>query len=210
MSSKIGYGLGRIFTRFRSPSFFKCAILAVAVSLTTDLQAAVFRGMSGGGHGAIGVRGGMVSNRGAMNRAVAFHRHNSRFVHSRFANQRFFDHRRMFAHRRFLNNSSVFVGASSFAYGYPSGYGYGQPYYDAPVDYSDDTSNTYWGESSAGLGESVRDVQLKLARLGYYQGSIDGIAGPLTREAVKAYQHDYNLSVTGTITSGMLAQLNSQ
>jgi len=34
-------------------------------------------------------------------------------------------------------------------------------------------------------------LQRRLARAGYYHGAIDGIMGPVTRRAIRAYERDY-------------------
>ena len=43
-------------------------------------------------------------------------------------------------------------------------------------------------------------VQEALLRLDYYQGPIDGIFGPLTRAAIRRFQHDINAASTGYLT----------
>jgi peptidoglycan hydrolase-like protein with peptidoglycan-binding domain len=43
-------------------------------------------------------------------------------------------------------------------------------------------------------------VQQELARRGYYQGPIDGRLGPETRAAIRRYQQDRGLPVTGDVT----------
>ena len=48
--------------------------------------------------------------------------------------------------------------------------------------------------SDAGV---VRAVQRELAQRGYYPGSIDGLASPVTRASVMAFEHDQGLPVTG-------------
>jgi peptidoglycan hydrolase-like protein with peptidoglycan-binding domain/surface antigen len=53
----------------------------------------------------------------------------------------------------------------------------------------------------------VRAAQEALAGLGYYQGPIDGIAGPKTRAAVADYQTDRGLSPDGKVSRELLAQL---
>jgi peptidoglycan hydrolase-like protein with peptidoglycan-binding domain len=54
----------------------------------------------------------------------------------------------------------------------------------------------------------VREVQAALAEGGYYRGPIDGIFGGGTRRAVRAFQRDKNLPVTGRINSALLDKLN--
>jgi hypothetical protein len=51
------------------------------------------------------------------------------------------------------------------------------------------------------------DVQEQLARAGYYDGPIDGVLGPMTREAIAAYQADNGLPVTSAIDEPTLATL---
>jgi N-acetylmuramoyl-L-alanine amidase len=51
------------------------------------------------------------------------------------------------------------------------------------------------------------DVQEQLARAGYYDGPIDGVLGPMTREAIATYQADNGLAVTSAIDEPTLATL---
>ncbi len=48
-------------------------------------------------------------------------------------------------------------------------------------------------------GYDVAEVQRKLSVLGYYTGAIDGIFGPLTRQAVVAFQRDQGLVADGIV-----------
>jgi len=40
----------------------------------------------------------------------------------------------------------------------------------------------------------IKNLQIKLKKLGYYKGPIDGIYGPMTQRAVNAYQKDHDLA----------------
>jgi hypothetical protein len=51
------------------------------------------------------------------------------------------------------------------------------------------------------------NVQEQLAAAGYYDGPIDGILGPMTREAIAAYQADNGLAVTSAIDEPTLATM---
>jgi hypothetical protein len=51
------------------------------------------------------------------------------------------------------------------------------------------------------------DVQEQLARAGYYDGPIDGVLGPMTREAIAAFQADNGLAVTSAIDEPTLVTL---
>lgn len=51
------------------------------------------------------------------------------------------------------------------------------------------------------------DVQSQLQRDGYYDGAVDGVLGPTTREAIAAFQEDHGLAVTSVIDQPTLATL---
>jgi hypothetical protein len=51
------------------------------------------------------------------------------------------------------------------------------------------------------------DVQSQLQRAGYYNGPIDGVLGPMTQEAIAAFQADNGLAVTASIDEPTLATL---
>jgi peptidoglycan hydrolase-like protein with peptidoglycan-binding domain len=49
--------------------------------------------------------------------------------------------------------------------------------------------------------DEVKSIQRVLNNLGYDAGSADGIMGSKTREAIKLYQQDHDLPVTGQLNS---------
>src|SRR6516225_4957463 len=51
------------------------------------------------------------------------------------------------------------------------------------------------------------NVQETLAAAGYYDGPIDGVLGPITREAIAAYQADNGLAITSAIDEPTLATM---
>jgi hypothetical protein len=51
------------------------------------------------------------------------------------------------------------------------------------------------------------DVQIALRREGYYRGPIDGAIGRGTRYAIREYQYDYGLPVTGRIDRRLIRSL---
>ncbi|WP_310620761.1 peptidoglycan-binding domain-containing protein [Flexibacterium corallicola] len=53
----------------------------------------------------------------------------------------------------------------------------------------------------------VKDVQRELRRLAMYTGSIDGMEGPATQQAVRAYQRSRKLNESGRINEALLARL---
>ncbi len=106
------------------------------------------------------------------------------------------------------------------SYGYGYGYGYSSPsyyrnspyYYSRPsvgFSYYSAPRTVYRGQSVYGsYSDSLGvDVQQELRRRGYYRGSIDGDIGPGSREAIRAYQDDRGLPVTGRIDSSLLRSL---
>ena len=58
-------------------------------------------------------------------------------------------------------------------------------------------------------GDAVRKVQKRLINLGYLSGSADGDYGNMTKNAVKDFQRNNGLSVTGSVNSATLNKLNS-
>ena len=115
------------------------------------------------------------------------------------------------------NRSTVFVG-SSFGFGYPYySYGYGYPYYSYgsyPYDYYGSYPYTYGyyygqpGYNTYRNGSIVIQVQSRLARAGYYRGPIDGIMGPGTRFAIRAYERDHGLRVDGVISGPLVGNMD--
>jgi len=59
-------------------------------------------------------------------------------------------------------------------------------------------------------GPSVRALQDILAGFQYYRGSIDGIFGPKTEEAVRAFQSDALISVDGIVGPETRTALRTQ
>ena len=53
----------------------------------------------------------------------------------------------------------------------------------------------------------VANVQAALQQQGYYQGDVDGLLGPLTREAIAGYQADHGLYTTSSIDQPTLESL---
>jgi Putative peptidoglycan binding domain len=114
-------------------------------------------------------------------------------------------------HHRSSRNQFVFFGdfGYPFFYGYPYyGYGYGYPYgydYYGGYGYGYGDQGYGYGDQGYGYGDqgygyggrnrggsSVGQLQRRLARAGYYHGAIDGIMGPETRRAIRAYERSHN------------------
>jgi peptidoglycan hydrolase-like protein with peptidoglycan-binding domain len=47
--------------------------------------------------------------------------------------------------------------------------------------------------------DTLRDAQRQLKNDGYYTGSVDGVDGAMTREAIRHYQRDHNLKRNGEL-----------
>lgn len=110
----------------------------------------------------------------------------------------------------FYSGSSISVGfGTSPAYYGPEAYYGSGAYYD-----SYPTRAVYRGVPVNRYRENARydddlsvDVQRALARRGFYRGSIDGDVGPGTRAAIRSYQYDRGLEVTGRIDNSLLRSL---
>lgn len=70
------------------------------------------------------------------------------------------------------------------------------------------TAGTASGGAKQVAGDPLTcDVQRELLRLGYYQGAIDGLYGPATRQAIERYQYDRGRNVTGNVGQKLLEEL---
>ena len=86
-------------------------------------------------------------------------------------------------------------------YWYPAwGYSPSAQYYayDGPI---------YVGHRAEPPDQVIADVQAELQEMGYYRGEVDGLLGPLTREALTAYQADQGLATTAAIDEPTLDSL---
>jgi hypothetical protein len=91
----------------------------------------------------------------------------------------------------FFNNGYWFP-----AWGYnPSAQYYA---YDGPI---------YVGQHAEPPDKVIADTQALLQQMGYYRGEVDGLLGPLTREALTAYQADQGLVTTAAIDQPTLDSL---
>jgi hypothetical protein len=70
--------------------------------------------------------------------------------------------------------------------------------YDGPI---------YVGHRAEPPDQVIADVQALLQQMGYYRGEVDGLLGPLTREALSAYQADQGLTTTAAIDQPTLDSL---
>ena len=82
------------------------------------------------------------------------------------------------------------------AWGYDNAYSY-YPY-DGPI---------YVGQHRVPFDQIVADVQSSLQEQGYYHGDVDGLMGPLTRNALADFQRDHGLITTAALDQPTLASL---
>ena len=127
-------------------------------------------------------------------------------------------------HRCHWHNNSWLVFATGF---YPYGFGYypygyypygAYSYYDdgyydgsyASNEYSQQSYSAQTEYDDSDADDSVSQVQSALAREGYYDGPVDGSLGPATRNALRRYQRDHGLEVTGGINRAVIEALRSR
>ena len=60
---------------------------------------------------------------------------------------------------------------------------------------------------AAADNQTVRDIQIALARAGLYRGPVDGISGPQTQAAIRAYEQQQGLLVDGRATPPLLEHM---
>jgi putative peptidoglycan binding protein len=92
-------------------------------------------------------------------------------------------------------NEVIFIGDFGFPWWWGWGWGpwwgwnWGYPYgYYGGYNYGDYGSGYGYGDSSR---SRVAELQRRLAQAGYHHGAVDGIMGPATRRAIRAYERDH-------------------
>jgi hypothetical protein len=115
-----------------------------------------------------------------------------------------FDHNRFFV---FIDGFWCGLDGGFFPWDYLPYYA--DDYY--PYDYyadSQPSDNTESVDNSVPAADAtVEATQEELARLGYYNGPVDGIFGPTTRDAVANYQIAKQLNVTGSLSPDTMQSL---
>jgi len=99
-------------------------------------------------------------------------------------------------HLTFVFGAPYFWSAGYWypAWGYNPGYVYP---YDGPI----------YGGATLTPDQIVGNVQVQLRDDGYYFGSIDGVLGPQTRQALAAFQADNGLAITSAVDEPTLATM---
>ena len=176
----------------------------ISIALFGSTPVAVAHGHSGGGaghgHGAWGGHGhgawgGHGRSAGGGHGRVAWGGHGHRFHHG----GRFFS-----------------PGFGFYGFGYPWWWDYpGYPYDPYPSQYYGDPyyGDTYYGNPYYGNSDprssTTKALQAALARRGYYHGSLDGVWGPATRNAIRSFQAHQGLPVTGQVDGRLIRALQS-
>jgi putative peptidoglycan binding protein len=114
-----------------------------------------------------------------------------------------------------FDHGRFFVFIDGFWCGLDAGYPWDYlPYYSNdyyPYDYYADTDPYDNSGATYNIGAAdsatVQTVQSRLLNLGFYNGSIDGIFGPSTRDAVARFQIANQLNVTGSLSPDTLQSL---
>ena len=99
-----------------------------------------------------------------------------------------------FHHHDFRRDHDRFFFGSGIGFYAPSGY----------LDYPD---YGYYDYDTSDYSETIVAVQKELAKLGYYNGPIDGTVGPQTETAIRWFQSVDKLPVTGQIDDPTLQAL---
>jgi hypothetical protein len=92
-------------------------------------------------------------------------------------------------------------------YYWNSGYWYPAWGYDSSAEYYAYDAPIYVGHRAEPPDRVIADVQAELQQMGYYQGEVDGLLGPLTRQALTSYQEDQGLATTAVIDEPTLDSL---
>src|SRR6058998_1561858 len=102
-------------------------------------------------------------------------------------------------------NRVELIGGGYYFWNY--GYWYPAWGYDASAEYYAYDGPIYVGHRAEPPDKVIADVQAVLQEMGYYRGEVDGLLGPLTREALTAYQADNGLTTTAAIDQPTLDTL---
>ena len=92
-------------------------------------------------------------------------------------------------------------------YYWNNGYWYPAWGYDSSAEYYAYDAPIYVGHRAEPPDRVIADVQAELQQMGYYQGEVDGLLGPLTRQALADYQADQGLVATAVIDEPTLDSL---
>lgn len=113
-------------------------------------------------------------------------------------------HDQAWYHSRYNTNLLLIGGGWYF---WEAGYWFPAWGYDESAAYYPYDGPIYVGANPRPFDQVVADVQTVLQEQGYYRGEVDGLVGPLTREALAAYQSAQGLSPTAALDQPTLDSL---
>jgi hypothetical protein len=137
---------------------------------------------------------GHIAERHDQNWHSDWDRHHAHFFHNRFF--------------VFIDGFWCGLDDGFFPWDYYPYYAYDYYPYDYYPGYYADVEPYYYNENvysdTPMVDPTVTAVEKQLAQLGYYTGPIDGIFGPLVRDAVAKYQIAMHQDVTGSLSAETL------
>src|ERR1043166_9912737 len=104
------------------------------------------------------------------------------------------------------NHKNVVLIGGGWYY-WNNGYWYPAWGYDNSAAYYPYDGPIYVGKSAKPFDQIVAEVQSILQEQGYYHGEVDGLVGPLTQEALAAYQSNAGLEQTAAVDQPTLESL---
>jgi putative peptidoglycan binding protein len=113
-------------------------------------------------------------------------------------------HDQAWYHSRYNQHLQLIAGGWYF---WEAGYWFPAWGYDESAAYYPYDGPIYVGQNPRPFDQVVADVQAGLRERGYYHGEIDGLVGPLTREALTAYQTAQGLPPTAALDQPTLESL---
>jgi Putative peptidoglycan binding domain len=155
-------------------------------------------------------RPAQTSGRPAFNRVMGHiaERHNQNWHQDWDRRHAHFSHNRFFV---FIDGFWCGLDAGFFPWDYYPYYAYDYYPYDYYPGYYADVEPYYYNENvysnTPMVDPTVTAVEKQLTQLGYYNGPVDGIYGPLVRDAVAKYQIAMQLDVNGNLSAQTLQSL---
>lgn len=113
-------------------------------------------------------------------------------------------HDQAWYHSRYNQHLQLIAGGWYF---WEAGYWFPAWGYDTSAAYYPYDGPIYVGANPRPFDQVVADVQAVLQEQGYYRGEVDGLVGPLTREALAAYQSAQGLPPTAAVDQPTLDSL---
>jgi Putative peptidoglycan binding domain len=215
------HGFTRSVGRYTNPYVGQAAVANRQPGRVGSLTTAARRQPNRVGSNAVGrnrvsdPRTSTAANRRSFVRNHASERHDANNWHRDWdRHHAHFDHNRVFV---FVDGFWWGLDPGYYPWDYDPYYDYGDypynSYYGNPYDYynyspyNDDDQPGYSDSGESAASATVSAIQSELAKLGYYNGAIDGTLGDETQAAIARYQEDRNLSITGTVDAATLQSL---